>query len=60
MLTTEKCKKLLEENGNTYTEEEVISIRDFLNLILEAQLSVLNINPKQDEKSSIDGTSVKR
>ena len=60
MLNTEKCKKLLEENGNTYTEEEVISIRDFLNLILEAQLSVLNINPKQDEKSSTDGTSVKR
>lgn len=60
MLTTEKCKKLLEKNGNTYKEEEVISIRDFLSGILEAQLSILNINSEQDEKSGIDGQSVKR
>ena len=30
MLTVEKCKKILQENGEDYTEEEVEKIREFL------------------------------
>jgi len=58
MLTKEKCKKLLEKNGNKYTEEEANSIIEFLNLIIESQLSVMNSKNKQNEKSSINGQSI--
>ncbi len=30
MLNLEKCKKLLQENGQTYTDEQVKQIRDLL------------------------------
>lgn len=30
MLNLEKCKKILEQNGNTYTDEQVKQIRQLL------------------------------
>ena len=49
MLTKEKCKNLLEKNGNKYTDEEANLIIDFLNLIIDSQLSVMNSKIKKDE-----------
>ncbi len=58
MLTKEKCKNLLEKNGNKYTDEEANLIIDFLNLIIDSQLSVMNSKIKKDEKSCINGQSI--
>lgn len=60
MLTKEKCKNLLEKNGNKYTDEEAKLIIEFLNLIIESQLSVTNSKIKHDEKSCINGKSIER
>ncbi len=60
MLTKEKCKNLLEKNGNKYNDEEVNLIIEFLNLIIDSQLSVMNSKIKKDEKSCINGKSIKR
>ncbi len=60
MLTKEKCKNLLEKNGNKYTDEEAKLIIEFLNLIIESQLSVTNSKIKHDEKSCIKGESIER
>ena len=60
MLTKEKCKNLLEKNGNKYPEEEAKLIIEFLNLIIESQLSVTNSKIKHDEKSCINGKSIER
>ena len=60
MLTKEKCKNLLEKNGNKYTDEEANLIIDFLNLIIDSQLSVMNSKIKKDEKSCINGKSIER
>ena len=58
MLTKEKCKNLLEKNGNKYNDEEVNLIIEFLNLIIDSQLSVMNSKIKKDEKSCINGQSI--
>ena len=58
MLTKEKCKNLLEKNGNKYADEEANLIIDFLNLIIDSQLSVMNSKIKKDEKSCINGQSI--
>ena len=58
MLTKEKCKNLLEKNGNKYTDEEANLIIEFLNLIIDSQLSVMNSKIKKDEKSCINGQSI--
>ncbi len=58
MLSKEKCKKLLEQKGNKYTEEEANLIIEFLNLIIDSQLSIMNSKIKQDEKSCINGQSI--
>ena len=58
MLTKEKCKNLLEKNGNKYTDEEANLIIDFLNLIIDSQLSVMNSKIKKDEKSCINGQRI--
>lgn len=59
MLTKEKCKTLLEKKENKYTNEEVTLIVDFLNQIIEAQLSLNNFKNNQNEKSCLNGASVK-
>ena len=58
MLTKEKCKNLLEKNGNKYKDEEVNLIIEFLNLIIDSQLSVTNSKIKKDETSRTNGQSI--
>lgn len=48
MLNLEKCKKILEQNGNTYTEEQVKQIRQLLYKI--GNLDYLLTTQKTDKK----------
>lgn len=59
MLTKEKCKKLLEEKGNKYSEEETDLIIEFLNSIIDSQLSITKSKFKVNETSCINGKSIK-
>ncbi len=54
MLSIEKCKELLEKEGNKYTLEETKIIREFLIELIEIQgVSQTYTN---DEKSSFNGS----
>jgi len=55
MISIEKCKKILNVNGNSYTDEQIIKIREFLYQLAEIEYSqfkernkegfLLNIEP---------------
>ena len=54
MLTIEKCKQLLEDSENTYTDEEVQQIRDLLSLLSEIAMENYYHEDNENEKSSLD------
>lgn len=37
MLSLTKCKKILNKNGISYTDEEIIKIREFLYILAEIE-----------------------
>jgi hypothetical protein len=53
MLSIEKCKELLEKEGNKYKNEEVKVIMEFLLELIQIQGLSKFIN--EDEKSSFNG-----
>jgi len=54
MLNIEKCKELLEKEGNKYTIDETKLVREFLLELIKIQ--GLNQFIKEDEKSGINGS----
>jgi hypothetical protein len=46
-VSVEQCKKMLNKNGNNYTDEEVEKIRDFLYVLVHIEMEY--INSKLDE-----------
>jgi hypothetical protein len=54
MLSIEKCKELLEKEGNKYTIEETKVIREFLLELI--QIQGLNQFINDDEKSGFNGS----
>jgi hypothetical protein len=50
MLSDEECKKILNKNGNNYTDEQVRSIRDFLWMLAKLEVKTLELI-KPDENS---------
>jgi hypothetical protein len=57
MLSFKKRKEILEKNGNTYPDEAVNAITDFLNLIIEIETENGN---KDDQDSSDNGPGIER
>jgi len=53
-----KHKQILEQDGNKYTLEETKIITEFLALLIEVQGANLKKYLKDDEESSIDGSSI--
>ena len=51
MLTIQECKKILNRNGNNYTDEEIRSIRDFLWSLAQIEVKTLETY-NSDENSS--------
>ncbi|HSH64783.1 MAG TPA: hypothetical protein VLB84_03080 [Bacteroidia bacterium] len=47
-LTT--CKKILNKNGNNYTDEQIIGIRNWLYFMSEIALEIMEEKFKQNEK----------
>jgi hypothetical protein len=51
MLTVENCRKILQDNGEDYTEEEVEKIREFLykmaKIVIESTQQENNENDKK-------------
>jgi hypothetical protein len=47
MITLKKCKNILEQKGNKYTEQEVEFIYDFLSQVAEIQYQYLISNTKK-------------
>lgn len=51
MLTVENCRKILQDNGEDYTDEEVEKVRDFLYKMAKIVVeSTPKENSKDDEK----------
>lgn len=49
-VTLEKCKKILNRNGNNYSDEDVLKIRDLLYTFAEIEYTIF-IKNNQDEKN---------
>jgi hypothetical protein len=50
MLSDEECKKILNRNGNNYTDEQISNIRDFLWSLAQLEIKTLESN-NSDENS---------
>lgn len=50
------CKRILNGNGNHYSDDDILQIRDFLILLAELQHS--HYKSKEDEKSNIVHKSI--
>jgi len=62
-LSLSHCRKVLNRNGNQYTDEEIIAIRDFLYIMatldyrffteqyLKNNPTIINLNPPNHEES---------
>ncbi len=53
MLSLEKCKDILEQNGGNYSTEEVKKIRDFLYGFANFETQELQRKKQVDESSNI-------
>jgi hypothetical protein len=58
MCNLNKHKQILEQDGNKYTLEETKIITEFLALLIEVQGANLKKYLKDDDESSIDGSSI--
>ena len=58
MLTLNQCKKILNENENLYTDEEIILIRDWLYRI--ADIAINSSEASEEKKEEIINTKQKR
>jgi hypothetical protein len=58
MYNLNKHKEILEQDGNKYTLEETKIITEFLELLIEVQGANLKKYLKDDDESSIDGSSI--
>ncbi|MGB3946744.1 MAG: hypothetical protein WBM13_02060 [Bacteroidia bacterium] len=47
-----ECKKILNKNGNKYTDSEIIEIRNWLYYISEIALRVLEAKQEKDKLNS--------
>lgn len=52
MLSDEECKKILNRNGNNYTDEQISNIRDFLWSL--AQLEIKTLETDNSDENSRD------
>ena len=59
VITTEKCKKVLEKNGNKYTNEQIKQISDLFNMFASLTINEYH-KTKSDEKSNNYIEGVKR
>ncbi len=58
-LSVAQCIKILEENGDTYSDEQVLKIRDVLYILGELDYLILKEIKLSDSKSSFDHNSDK-
>jgi hypothetical protein len=50
MLSNEECKKILNRNGNNYTDDQIRKIRDLLWSLAQIEVKTLELN-NSDENS---------
>jgi hypothetical protein len=58
MLSDEGCKKILNRNGNNYTDEQIRNIRDFLWSL--AQLEVKTLDTDYSDENSCNNEQGKQ
>ena len=57
MLSDEECKKILNRNGETYTNEQIKNIKEFLWLLAQIEVkSIEIINSDEDSCNNEQGT----
>ena len=49
-VSVEQCKKMLNKNGNNYTDEEVEKIRDFLYILVHIEMEYIKNRINHDEE----------
>ena len=54
MLDIKKCRDILEEDGDRYTDEEIKIIYDFLKELADASIAAI-AKTGNNEKSNLDG-----
>jgi hypothetical protein len=53
MLSKEECKKILNRNGNNYTDDQVRDIRELLILLAQIEVKTLEkINSDEDSSNN--------
>ena len=53
MINLSECRKILREDGEKLTDEEIVQLRDYLCLLAEIAIESYD-NKKQNEASCID------
>ncbi len=56
MINLSECRKILREDGEKLTDEEIVQLRDYLNLLAEIAIESYD-NKKQNEASGFDEQS---
>jgi hypothetical protein len=49
-VSIEQCKKMLNRNGNNYTDEEVEKIRDFLYILVHIEMEYIKTRINHEEE----------
>ncbi len=49
-VSVEQCKKMLNRNGNNYTDEEVEKIRDFLYILVHIEMEYIKTRINHEEE----------
>lgn len=58
IISLTECKRILNRNGNNYSDEEVLKIRDYLIVLAELQYS--HYKSKEDETGDLIHKSLNR
>lgn len=58
LLSLTECKRILNQNGNRYSDEEILKIRDYLMMLAELQYT--DYKSKQDETGDLICKSLDR
>lgn len=56
-ISVEECKKMLNKNGNNYTDEEVVKIRDFLYVLVHIEMEYIKTKLNEMSEKSMETNS---
>jgi DNA-binding IclR family transcriptional regulator len=52
MLSDEECKKILNRNDQTYTDDQIRNIKEFLWMLAQIEVKTIEINNSDEDSST--------